>query len=527
MIDENPFLVQFYSLNCKLNVTAKRKDDDGKYYYGNIESFGQYYQDIVIKNKINEYEYVLYITEKDSSKYNNKLCMVYACSLELNYNEELDERQILISDNEPKEMTFKKNYKEIEYLYPHSNSTNDVIVKFYLLDLATYTVTISFAYQKNSEYTQTGNDIIYLSHNEWKGICKENEICPIIIKIVLASTFEEKEPKLLISVKGVQENTPSYLTKNKAKLDFLLGNNWQFYYTDLGEGDEGQVIVNYRRGSGRLFGKIVPKNLIEPEKNANWREMYKFPTLVEESLEFYGYIKKILIRKNETGICIDGCYLLLSLKTSIVSQDDFHDDFREHPFSIIINIRSSEEIKDIPIINIPISEYIVGNLYTNEDGIINEYYSAILTHDSHKISFDFQSKAVNLYINVGNNRKPTINEYDFKYESNGEDTLFEITKDDFLIKCKEKGIVIPRENSLFGLSLIIGLWTNKTDSLYTTVYSMKIHLPFSDSLDIYEVKSDQKTLCKTQKINDEYRCLFMIFYLGIDHVNHLLLYPKI
>ncbi len=191
-------------------------------------------------------------------------------------------------------MTFKKNYKEIEYLYPHSNSTNDVIVKFYLLDLATYTVTISFAYQKNSEYTQTGNDIIYLSHNEWKGICKENEICPIIIKIVLASTFEEKEPKLLISVKGVQENTPSYLTKNKAKLDFLLGNNWQFYYTDLGEGDEGHVIVNYRRGSGRLFGKIVPKNLIEPEKNANWREMYKFPTLVEESLEFYGYIKKIL-----------------------------------------------------------------------------------------------------------------------------------------------------------------------------------------------------------------------------------------
>ena len=57
---------------------------------------------------------------------------------------------------------------------------------------------------------------------------------------------------------------------------------------------------------------------------------------------------------------------------------------------------------------------------------------------------------------------------------------------------------------------------------------MKIHLPFSDLLDIYEVKSDQKTLCKTQKINNnEYRCLFMIFYLGIDHVNHLLLYPKI
>ena len=528
MIDENPFLVQFYSLNCKLNVTAKRIDDEGKYSYENIESFDQYYQDIVIKNKINEYEYVLYITETDLSKYNNKLCMVYASSLELNYNEELDERQILISDNEPRQMTFKRNYKEIEYLYPHSNSTNDIIVKFNLLDLATYTVTISFAHQKNSEYIQTGNDLIYLSHNEWKNICKENEICPIIIKIVLTSTFEEREPKLLISVKGVQENTPSYLTKNQAKLDFLLGNNWQYYYTDLGVGEDGDVIVSYRRGSGRLFGKIVPKDATEPEEGANWREMYKFPTTVEESLEFYGYIKKILIKKNETEICKNGCYLLLSLKTSIISQDDFNHDFREHPFSIIIHTRTSEDIKDIPIINMPLSEYIIGNLYTHEDGRINEYYSTIFTHNSHKISFDFQSKVVNFYINVGNNIKPTINEYDFKYESNGEDTLFEITKDDFLNKCKERGIVIPHENSLLGLSLIIGLWTNKTDSLYTTVYSMKIHLPFSDLLDIYEVKSDQKTLCKTQKINNnEYRCLFMIFYLGIDQVNHLLLYPKI
>ena len=520
-INENPLLVQFYSLNCKLDVIAKRVDHNET-----LDDYDHYYQDIVIKNQINDFEYILNISEVDSTIYNNKLCMAYASSLETNYVLQLDENQIVISDNEPRQMTFKQNYKDVEYLYPLSNTTNDVVVKFYFLDLATYTVTITFDHRKSTTYKQSGNDIIYLSHNEWKTICKEDEICPITINIHLESTYIELEPKLVISVKGVQENTPSYINKNKVILDFLLGQNYQYYYTDLGEGEEGYVIVNYRRGSGTLYGKIVQKSATVPEKDADWREMYKFPTTPEESLELYGYIKKIIIKKEETEKCADGCYLLLSLKTSIVSKDTFNYDFREHPFSIIINTKVSEKIEDVPIVNMPLNEYIIGNLYTHKEGNMNEYYSTIFTHNSNKIIFDIQSKVINYYINVGDNRRPSITDYDYKIENTGEDTLFEITRDDFLKKCKEKGVDIPHENSLLGLSLTVGLWTNKTDELYTTVYAMEIHLPFHDSLDIYEVKYDQKTICKTTKVGKQYRCLFMVFYLGIDQVNHLLLYPR-
>ena len=523
--DYKRFLAQFYSLNCKLNITSKRIDSEGKTYYKEISEFDHYYQDIVIKDEVNDYEYILYVKETDSSHYNNKLCMVYSSALELDYNKQLDERQLVISDNEPKQMTFKRSdLKVFEYLYPLSNSANDVIISFNFLDIAIYTVTITFRQNEQNQYKQTGNDIIYLHRNEWKKYCKENEICPIVIKIELTRTYLENEPKLLFSVKSVHESSPIYLTKNQVKLDFLLGENWQYYYTDLGENEEGDVLVSYRRGSGRLYGKIVSKNVDVPEVGATWREMYKFPTTVDESLEFYGYIKKIIIKKNETSICKDGCYLLLSLKTSIESTQPQYD-FREHPFSIIIHTRSSDEIEDIPKINIPLREYIIGNLYTHKDDKIYEYYSTIFTHDSNKIIIDFQSKVVNFYINVGVNNKPTRNtEPDFKYESKGQDTIYEIAKQDFLSKCKEKGINIPYENSLLGLGMTIGLWTNKTDSLYTTVYSMKIHLNFDNRMDIYEVKSDQKVLCKT---DESKRCLFMVFYLGIDPINHLLLYPLI
>lgn len=519
-----PFLVHFYSLNCRLNVTAKRIDDQGKTIYVPIESFDKYYQDIVLKDTSKDNEYILHILETDSSNYENKLCMVYASSLELEHNEILDERQIVISDNEPKQMAFKEKYDEIEYLYPHSDPKNDVIIKFNLVDIAKYQVNITFAHQNLRSYNQNGNDIIYLIHNEWKNQCKENEICPIIIKIKLISHYVL--PKLLISVKAVQDNTPSYIIKNQAKLDFLLGNNWQYFYTDLGLNEEGDVLVNYRRGSGRLYAKIVAKNAAKPEEGAHWREMYKFPTTVEESLEFFGYIKKILIKKEDTSICKEGCYLLLSLKTSILSEQYF--DFREHPFTIIVKTKSSDKVEDIPIINLSLNEYVIGNLYTHEDQNIYEYYSTIFTHDSHKITIDFQSNEVNYYIKVGANNKPSINDYDFYYESKEKDELFEITKEDFIQKCKERGIPIPNDNSLLGLSMTIGLYTNKTDSLlYTTVYSLKVHLPFDKVFNIYEVKSDQKTLCKTELIQGHYRCLFVVFYLGIDPINNLILYPQI
>ena len=543
LIEKEPFIVSFNSLNCKLNASAKRFKEDGSDYYEPIDSFDQYYQDIVYKNKDNDYQYLLKIDEMDFSVYNNKLCMIYASAIEMNQGDLdtkaiVDEKPIVISDNEPKQIVFKDGITKIQYLYPHSNRDNDVIIKFNLLDIALYDINISYAFKNNIQLTQTGNEIIYLHHSEWKNLINPGDICPIIINITKSKTLEEKSPKLLISVKAVQDNTPSYIKKNQAQIDYLLGNNTQYYYTDLGKNEEGYAIVNYYRGSGRIYGKIVRKNIDKAEEGANWREMYKFPETVEESLEFNGYIKKIMIKKEETNKCDDGCYLLLTLRTSVISENYY--DFREFPFNIMIHTSTPDAKKDtIPIINIPLNEYIIGNINLNEDKKINEFYTTYFTHDSDNILIDFQSTVVNFYIKVGMNNKPTLtdNDFDFDFQSDGDDTIYIINKTDFLKKCEKRKIDIPNSNSLLGLGMTIGIWTDKIDSLYTTVYSIKINLPFNETkkedvptekLNIYEVKSDQKTLCKPQKIKNgnSFRCLFVVFYYGIDAINHLLLYPE-
>ena len=524
-----PVLVSFYSLNCKFSINSIIFDKQGTKIYKEIKSYDQYYQDI---NNDNNYEYILYINEIDSSNYNNKMCMIYSSFLELDYDKErqLNDKQIIISEGEQKEIVFNIDFKKIEYLYPHSNSKNDIIIKFNLIDIAKYSVTIFFSNQKNSEinYIQTGNDLIYIDNNEWKDFCNENEICPIIIQIKLISTFLNKEPKLIISVNSVQDSFPCYLQKNIFNNDFLLGNNWKYFYTDLGKNEEGEIIINFRRDMAKIFTKIIKKNPVEPEIDADWRKIYKFPKENTQLLKYNEYNNKIIITKNETKFCQEGCFLLLSLQNSIASEisPNFYFDYREHPFNILLHITKTEEsFVDIPIINLPLNEYIIGNLDSN----IYEYYFIYFNRDSNKIIIDFQSKFVNFYINIGN-KKPNNNSYNFCYENykGDQDIIFEITKNEILEIYQRQNIFIPNENSLEGLSITIGLNTNKKNILYSNFYSLKINLPFSEELEIYEVYSDQKVLCKTKLTKEnENRCLFIIFYLGIDSINQLLLYPLI
>ena len=251
--------------------------------------------------------------------------MIYTSSLELidNIDKTLNEKQIIISNDESKEIIFNNNLKKIEYLYPHINPKNDIVINFNLLDISRYSVTIFFNNYKSSDidYIRNGNDLIYLDDYEWKDYCNENEICPIIIQIKLISTFVVQEPKLIISINTVQDSFPSYIQKNKFKIDFLLGNNFKYYYTDIGKFEEGEISINFRRGCGKILSKIIPKNLEKPEIGADWRESYKFPKIDDESMEFNGYINKIKFGRNETKFCEDGCYLLLSLQNSIISQE--------------------------------------------------------------------------------------------------------------------------------------------------------------------------------------------------------------
>ena len=87
-----------------------------------------------------------------------------------------------------------------------------------------------------------------------------------------------------------------------------------------------------------------------------------------------------------------------------------------------------------------------------------------LPRDSYQVNFDWQSELAGLYINIDDS-KPTASNADFTLINNGTDGVLTITKEQIIKKAKEKKIKLPYEDSLEDVKLIIGIWTDKTDSV--------------------------------------------------------------
>ena len=134
-----------------------------------------------------------------------------------------------------------------------------------------------------------------------------------------------------------------------------------------------------------------------------------------------------------------------------------------------------------------------------------------------------------MYINVDDN-KPTAANADFILKPNGTDSVLVLEKNQILEAIKKKGGKEPYEGSLEDVKLIIGIWTDKTDSLGTELYSLRVHEVNMEQndLDIYEVNTDQKILCKPKPLGTQYYCLFMVTYddQDVNQENDLLVYAS-
>ena len=514
---EQPFLVNFFALNCEFQVTRKEKEDSDT--EKEISFFDGYAQEIITKDTAGytskSYNYTIKITEPDLSNYNHKMCMLYVAGYESSDTQ--TKTEIVVAENVNQQIIFNNDFKTIRFLYPHADPEKDLAVYVNIIDQAYYNIKIYLNSESNpfKEFTITRSNIYYLSGNDMTNYCPRNTLCRVTVEATftkqIATKTATEEPMIEITIRQIK-NTPSYLQKSQAKKDFTCGDKYYYLYTDIGKNEIGEVSVNFLRDFGKVWGKIVRKDQTTPEQDADWRGMYRMPSEDwEDSLEFNGYIKKFEVGLEDTQDCIEGCYLLLSIQVSQIGQ--YVEDYKFYPFSIITRISPNNmAYTDIPKVVIQVNEFIIGNVDIAENERIYQFYEVWLTHDSYRVDFDFQSEVAGLYVNVGGIR-PTTKNADFKLLPPGRDSILSIDKFSILQKA-EKKIVIPNKNSLQDINLVIGVWTDKTDSVDTEVYSLTVRLPSDDvTLDIVEVNTDQKILCSPRYLNDgQFRCLFMVTY---------------
>ena len=510
-----PYLVNFYSLNCKLNILARRLYLNKTSLYTNIETYDYFSQDLYTFEENIEafsaesFDYNITVVEEDFSDYDNKRCMVYASAIEITPHI----NEMVIPENTLQQIMFKKVLNNITYIYPNADQHNDLLIVFNLIDKAKYHVDIYFEnYNEPNGYTVLKNENIKLSKKEIQTKCPEiYEICNIIIFIKLEQTVFESEPMLEFELKTISSNSVVFLQKNIMKTGFIIEDTVQYYYTEVGRNEEGSITINFLRGEGKVFAKIVDANLKKPEEGANWKGLYHLPT-ANDSLEYDMYLKKISYL-TERDQCIEGCYLLITVYLDIESDPIVK---RLFPFSIMVHSAPSERYyQQIPTMTIKTDYYVVGNLGHCADDLMTEFYDVWIYSDAYSVEIDFQSDAAGIFINVGDS-KPTTKTADFKFYPNGKDRILTLSKNDIISKGKLRGISFPNnDNSIQNTILTFGIWTNSSDTVYTTVYSFLVHLSNNtvDDLDIHKVNSDQKALCIPKKTDNKqypYRCLYAI-----------------
>ena len=515
---EKSFLANFFELNCEFKVTRKEKEDSTT--EKEIEFSDGYAQEILNKSSSGysseNYQYNIKILEADLSNYNHKMCMIYVAGYETSDDDSITE--IVVGENINQQVIFNNDFRTIRFLYPLADPSKELAIYANIIDQAYYN--IKFYSNSNTspfkQYSITRSQIFYLSESEIISQCNKDTLCNIIVeaqytKNIIDAT-KTTEPMIEITIRQIK-NTPTYLQKSQAKRDFTCGDSFYYLYTDIGKNEIGEVSVNFLRDFGNVWGKVVRKDKTDIDQEANWRGIYRMPSADwGDSLPFNGYTKRFEIGIEDTQDCIEGCYLLLSIQISQIG--DYVEDFKFYPFSIITRITPNNyAFTDIPKVVIQVNEYIIGNVDVSKNERIYQFYEIWLPHDATRVDFDFQSEVAGLYINVGGIR-PTTKNADFALLPPGRDSILSIDKYYIMLKAQEKKIKIPHTNSLEDLNLVIGVWTDKTDSIDTEVFSLTVRLPNEDlTLDIIEVNTDQKVLCKPITIsNNQYSCLFMITY---------------
>ena len=527
-----PYMTNFFAINCEYKVTTK-KTQTGE---TEIPFADGYAQDIMADDegkiyKSEYYEYNVSLQKIEESNYNKKMCMLYVSGyqiFDMNYV-----TRYWIGNNINQQIIFNDNFLFVNMLYPIPDTSIDLVIYVNIIDKATYNVILSIDSENRGDYIKT--EIItkstpfYLRSADYKPKCKTDTFCNLLI-ITEFQNATELLPRTNHMVEiTVREATkkgdytdlrvPTYIQKGIAKVDFTTGDGYYYVYTDLGKNDQGDVTINFFRDYGEVYGRIVKKDQKDSAaSDIEWMEMYRLPNSEwpEDRVHYDKYLKKYHINIEDTEDCIGGCYLILGI---IISQiGEWAEEWKFYPFSIITEISQSSygETTNTPITTIQEDEFIIGNVDISKNVKISQFYQVWLPRDSYQVNFDWQSELAGLYINIDDS-KPTASNADFTLINNGTDGVLTITKEQIIKKAKEKKIKLPYEDSLEDVKLIIGIWTDKTDSADTELYSLKIHevLYVHDDLDIIEVNTDQKILCKPRDLGGSDRahaCLFMVTY---------------
>ena len=488
------YVANFYPINCNISVSFfdEKVTSINNIYQHEIYEDNPYYNEDYYIYKVN------FISFNDfNSTYDDKLCLFYISSQEISQNGESS-----ISEGASIGFTLTSKTKNPSFLYPHSAGESDILIKYNLENnfLTKMDININGNPQSSVYFSRSSSHVI--PKNDIKNYCPEYQVCGI--KITFSSNFGEIKNDNEIPINFIiksKDNTPSTLSKNVLLIDLVAQNSTQYYVVDINPKDKGDIIINFKKGSGRMFAKMVGKDA-DIEDNSDWNNRVNLPKAEDEEsntvsnydhyLQYIHYDTEKLF-KYGLPVCQNGCDLYIG----VISNDEIKSDFNQNDYleySIYVKPEIDTESSDPDehqklitqkMIDIPANEYITGFIKDVND--INYIYFDV-TNDCDFIEIEFQSELCTLYINEGE-KFPDPGNAKWTVES-------KLSKSIFNISNKDIGV-----DNLKGHEFKMAINSKKFDENGNMLYIMRVRVSKRTMETIKEINSNLDTVCEIKEEN--------------------------
>ena len=391
MNQPSDLIINFYSVNfnIKIKIYNKGNKNDNTEVLPNLIGHDKDTFSLSLdKNEINN-------TLISIEPLNNDYYYNYNRTFPLIINSIINKNEIIpslnISEKEPIYLSFNGNFKKLYLIYELKNITNDsfIALLFSYHENANFKVTISdengFELKKKV-LNILDSDNIFLT-NELKDI----KYLSIKIKYNTDNLDDINTNKIQALLKleiKTNKSPPTLLEKNYINKGLITSNlEYKYFYFEIFKGEGGEIILHDKRQSGILIGSIIPKSSINDKIiNPNIYPKINSPKQ-KNSLNYDKHLLKLYINFNDTEICDEGCYILISY---------YHEKFSTKnnliigfEFTLLLRAWDDKEFKS-QIINIPLNEYVFG--FFEKMSVKEHYYSFYISDEIDEIIIQIQGE---------------------------------------------------------------------------------------------------------------------------------------
>ena len=401
--DDNIYQINIHSINCNFEIDFKGEIINQM----NLDTYSlkmnKTNNNIIIKPLIDIVE------GKEKENYDQEKCHLTINSMNMNQPE------VKIENKEDSFFYFEKgNSYLLNISYEIKEISTDTFAALFFqfnekcnfsIDIYNNNegnpVNIKSNYIYNSTYIYLKSDIL---KNISNGFTKTN------LTISIKKIDGNKAINMFFKV--VEKETISMIKKGALNYGFITTEiNYQFFYLEVFNEEEGELMLHNKRFYGELIAKIVTKDEI------NYNDIYNssiYPKYNNDSklLNYNPHSLKLIYRYKETSICTKGCYILIAYEQK---KSEIKNIKIGYEFTILSRSWNYSDFSS-QIVDIPFGEYLLGAF--DKESITHHYYSLSIPENAEKLIIQLEGNFIDFFLGEGRRKINTmyIKENDKKFQ---------------------------------------------------------------------------------------------------------------